>query len=195
MVKSATDDETGTAPDLRPTRKPVRSKIIAVGSIPASDSDFLAWQGVHCPRLGTRDAMLLYVKDLNGQNKIRFEQEMEQWKTYMRSRLPPHQRKHLEDLMANRDELTASVSELKALSETLGQTIILATHNISEQKALNETLSQTIILTPQNTSQDILPSSRAQFPEHFSSPRTVFSPEPFRTSLSGTAPIPEHSPA
>jgi hypothetical protein len=79
--------------------------------------------------------MLLYVKDLYGQNKIRFDQEMEQWNTYMRSKLPPHQRKHLEDLMANRDALQASVTELKAVSETLGQTIVL---------------------TPQNTPQNIL---------------------------------------
>ncbi len=99
MVKSATDDETetGTAPP-----KPAPIKITAVGSIPATDNDFLAWQGEHCPRLGTRDAMLMYVRYLNSQNKIRFEQEMEQWKTHMRSKLPPHQRKHLEDLMANR---------------------------------------------------------------------------------------------
>jgi hypothetical protein len=172
MVESATVDSTRT---VHPP-KPVRSKIIVVGGIPSSDSDFLAWQGVHCPRLGMRDAMLLYVKDLNGQNKIRFDQEMEQWKTYMRSKLPPHERKHLEDLMANRDALQALVTELKAVRETLGQTIIL---------------------TPLNTPQNILSlsSSRAQLPEHFSSPRTVSSPDPFRTSFSRTAPFPEHSPA
>ncbi len=73
MVQSATDDETGTVPP-----KPAPTKIIAVGSIPAADKDFLAWQGVHCPRLGTRDAMLMYVRYLNGEDKIRFEQEMEQ---------------------------------------------------------------------------------------------------------------------
>jgi hypothetical protein len=130
MVKSATDDETRTAP-----LKPPPFKIIGMGSIPTADNDFLAWREQHCPRLATRDTMLVYVRDLNGQNKIRFEQEMEQWKTYLRSMLPPHQRKNLEDLMASRDELKASVSE---------------------QKALKETLMQAIVLTPQNTTQNIL---------------------------------------
>ncbi len=100
--------------------------------------------------------MLMYVRYLNGEDKIRFEQEMKQWKTYMRSRLPPHQREHLEGLMANRDLLNASVTELKAISEALRQEIILATEDIAEYKALNETLSQAIILTPQNTPQNIL---------------------------------------
>jgi hypothetical protein len=156
MVKSATDDETGTAPGVRPTRKPLPTKVIVMGSIPIADNDFLAWQSVHCPRLGTRDAMLMYVRYLNGEDKIRFEQEMEQWKTYMRSRLPPHQREHLEGLMANKDLLSASVTELKAVNEILRHQIILATEDIAEHKALNETLSQTIILTPQNTPQNIL---------------------------------------
>jgi hypothetical protein len=52
----------------------------------------------------------------------------------MRSKLPPHQRKHLEDLMASRDELKASVSEQKALNETLMETMV----------------EQAIVLTPQN---------------------------------------------
>ncbi len=58
--------------------------------------------------------------------------------------------------MANRNLLNASVAELKAVSETLRQEIILATEDIAEHKALNETLSQAIILTPQNTPQNIL---------------------------------------
>ena len=78
MVQSATYDKTRTV-----IPKPAPIKIIAVGSIPAADQNFLAWQGVHCPRFGTRDAMLMYVRYLNGEDKIRFEQEMEQWKTYM----------------------------------------------------------------------------------------------------------------
>ncbi len=104
MVKSATDDEAGTAPGVQPTRKPLPTKVIVMGSIPTADHDFLAWQSVHCPRLGTRDAMLMYVRYLNGEDKIRFEQEMEPWKTYMRSRLPPHQREHLEGLMAKQQQ-------------------------------------------------------------------------------------------
>jgi hypothetical protein len=98
----------------------------------------------------------MYVRYLNGEDKICFDQEMEQWKTYMRSRLPPHQREHLENLMTNRDLLSTSVTELKAVSETLRHEIILATEDIAEHKALNETLSQAIILTPQNTPQNIL---------------------------------------
>jgi hypothetical protein len=126
MVKSATDDETRTAP-----LKPSPFKIIGMGSIPISDKDFLAWREQHCPRLATRDAMLMYMRDLNGQNKIRFEQEMEQWKRmYMRAKLSPEQRKELEDLTASRDELKAAVSEQKALYETLGQTIVLTPQNI-----------------------------------------------------------------
>ncbi len=183
MVQSATDDKTRT--------EPAPIKIIAVGIIPATDKSFLAWQGVHCPRLGTRDAMLMYVRYLNGEDKIRFEQEMEQWKTYMRSRLPPHQREHLESLMANRDMLSASVTELKAVSETLRQEIILVTEDIAEHKALNETLSQ----APQNTPQNILSLQGAQLPEHSPSPRTVFSPNPFRSSSPRTVPLPQHSAA
>jgi hypothetical protein len=162
MVDSATVDNTRTVHPL----KPVRSKIIAVGSIPSSDSDFLAWQGVHCPRLGTRDAMLLYVKDLNGQNKIRFEQEMEQWKTYMRSKLPPHQRKHLEDLMANRDALQASVTELKAVSETLGQAIVLTPQNTTQN-----ILSLQVVPNPQN-----IPPPEQSSPQNHSAPPSLEQP-------------------
>jgi hypothetical protein len=156
MVKSATDDETGTAPDLRPTRKPVPSKIIVMGSIPTTDPDFLAWREQHFPRLAKRDAMLLHVSDLNGQNKIRLEQEMEQWKAYMRSRLPPHQREHLEDLRANRDKLQVSVSELKAV---------------------NESLSQAIVLTPQNTPQNILSLQVMPNPQNIPPPPEQPSPQ------------------
>jgi len=153
MVDSATVDNTRTVHPL----KPVRSKIIAVGSISSSDSDFLVWQGVHCPRLGTRDAMLLYVKDLYGQSKICFDQEMEQWNTYMRSKLPPHQRKHLEDLMANRDALQASVTELKAVSETLGQTIVLTPQNTTQNILSLQIIpnSQNISPLPEQSHRDI----------------------------------------
>ncbi len=109
MVKSATDDETGTAPDVRPARKPLAAKVIVMGSISTTDIDFLSWRGVHCPRLGVRDAMLMYVRYLNGEEKIRFEQEMEQWKTYMRSKLSPEQRKELEGLKARNDALSLNI--------------------------------------------------------------------------------------
>ncbi len=87
--------------------------------------------------------MLKYVRFQNSQDKIRYEQEMEQWKTYMRSRLSPGQKKELEGLKARNDELDATISEPE------------------------------------------------QSPEHSSSRRTVFSPNPFRTSSHRTDPIPE----
>jgi hypothetical protein len=71
MVKSATDDETGTA-----LPKPLPRKIIAMGSINLTNGDFLAWREQHCPSLAARDAMLMYVRYLNGEEKIRFEQEI-----------------------------------------------------------------------------------------------------------------------
>jgi hypothetical protein len=74
--------------------------------------------------------MLKYVRFQNSQDKIRYEQEMEQWKTHMRSKLSPEQmRKEVEDLKARNGEMIASISELKALNETLGQTIILTPQN------------------------------------------------------------------
>jgi hypothetical protein len=154
MVRSATYDETRTAP-----LKPAPIKIIAVGSIPATDNDFLAWQGEHCPRLGTRDAMVLYVRYLNSQSKNLFDEQMEQWKTYMRSRLPPEQKKELKGLRARNDELKAS---------------------ISEHKALHETLMKTITLTPQNTPQNILslqvvPNSQNISPRPEQSPSQIHS--------------------
>ena len=131
MVKSATD-ETGTAPGVQSTRKPQPAKVIVMGSISTTDLDFLAWQGVHCPRFATRDAMLMYVRYLNGEDKIRFEQEMEQWKTYMRSRLSPEQRKELEGLKARNDELDAAISEHNALYETRNEDIPLSPQNNSQ---------------------------------------------------------------
>ena len=130
MVKSATDDNTRTVP-----LKPLPFKIIGMGSISVTDNDFLAWRDEHRPGLGSRDAMVEYVRHINGQNKDLFDEQMEQWKMYMRSRLPPHQRKELEGLRENVNELKASVSAQKDVLKELGQTIIL---------------------TPQNTTQNIL---------------------------------------
>jgi hypothetical protein len=155
MVKSATDDETGTAPGVRPTRKPLPSKVIVMGSIPTADIDFLAWQSAHCPRFGTRDAMLMYVRYLNGEDRIRFEQEMEQWKTYMRSRLSPEQRKELEGLKARNDELDAA---------------------ISEHKALYEARNEVIALSPQNNSQNVPPPLEQSSPQIHSAPPPLEQP-------------------
>jgi hypothetical protein len=152
MEKSATDDNARTAP-----LKPRLYKIITMGSIPVTDSDFLSWREQHFPSLATRDAMLLHVRDLNGQNKIRFQQEMEQWKTYMRSRLPPQQKKELEGLMTRNDGLTAWISELNALHGTL--------------------LMQAVVLTPQNTSQNILSLQVASTPQNIPPPPEQSSPQ------------------
>jgi hypothetical protein len=151
MVKSATDDETRTASGVRPTRKPLAAKVIVMGSIPTADIDFLAWQSVHCPRLGARDAMLMYVRYLNGEDKIRFEQEMEQWKTYMRSRLSPEHRKELESLKARNDKL--------------GAAHILIESAISEHKDLCEARNEVIALSPQNNSQNITPPPEQSSPQ------------------------------
>ena len=109
MVKSATDDETRTAPGKQSTRKPQPAKVIVMGSISTTDLDFLSWQKVHCPRLILRDAMLMYVKYLNGEEKIRFEQEMEQWRTYARSLLSPDERKEIDDRNAHNAKLSATL--------------------------------------------------------------------------------------
>ena len=140
MVKSATDDETGTAPGVQSTRKPPPAKVIVMGSISTTDIDFLSWRGVHCPRLSVRDAMLMYVRYLNGEEKIRFEQELEQWKAYMRSTLSPEERKETDDLKARNDKLSA---------------------------ALYETRNEDIPLSPQNNSQNIpLPLEQSPLQVH-----------------------------
>jgi hypothetical protein len=102
------------------------------GKHPNHDTAFLAWREQHFPRLAKRDAMLLHIRDLNGQNKIRHEQEMEQWKSYMRSRLLPEQRKELEDLKARNVELDVRISEHKALYEAKTQAIVLSPPNNSQ---------------------------------------------------------------
>jgi hypothetical protein len=150
MVQSATDDETGTAHP-----KPAPSKFIILGSISAKDEDFLAWQGVHCPRSGTQDAMLKYVRFQKSQDKIRYEREMEQWKTYMRSRLSPGQKKELDDLRARNDELDAT---------------------IAEQKAFYEARNQDIALSPQNNPQNIPPPSEQSSPQIHSAPPPLEQP-------------------
>jgi hypothetical protein len=93
--------------------------------------------------------MLKYVRFQNSQDKIRYEQEMEQWKTHMRSRLLPEQRKELEGLRARNDELDAA---------------------ISEHKALYEARNQAIVLCPQNNPQNIPPPAELSSPQIHSSP-------------------------
>jgi hypothetical protein len=144
MVQSAADDKTGTVPP-----KPLPRKIIAMGSIKLTDSDFIALREQHCPSLVARDAMLMYMRYLNGEDKIRFEQEMKLWREQYRAKLPPHQRYHVEYLTANRDELEVAVSE---------------------QEALNEILCQDVVLTPLNDSQNIPPPLEQSPPQIDSAP-------------------------
>jgi hypothetical protein len=99
--------------------------------------------------------MLLYVRYLNSEGKNLFDAQMEQWKAYMRSRLPPEQRKELEGLRDRNDELDAS---------------------ISEHKALYETMKQAVVLTPQNTPQNILSLQVVPSSHNISPPQNSFLP-------------------
>ncbi len=99
--------------------------------------------------------MLMYVRYINGEDKIRYEQEMKQWRAQYRAKLPPHQRYHVEYLTANRDELEVAVSE---------------------QKALKETLCQDAVLTPLNDSQNIPPPLEQSPPQIDSAPPPIEQP-------------------
>jgi hypothetical protein len=96
-------------------------KIIGMGSIPVTDNDFLPWREEHrSPGLGPRNVMVEYVRFINGKNKSLFDEQMEEFKTYiMRSKLSPVQWKHLEDLRGDINEQKATISAQKALIETL----------------------------------------------------------------------------
>ncbi len=81
MVRSAIDDNKGTAPP-----KPVR-KIWTMGSIPATDKDFLVWcenqaqsRGTRSRNYGTLDAMKLYVQHLNIESKMLYERQLKERK-------------------------------------------------------------------------------------------------------------------
>jgi hypothetical protein len=115
--------------------------------------------------------MLMYVRRdtsmLNGQNKIRFDQEMEQWKASMRSRLSPEQKKELEGLRVRNDELNASISEHKALHETLIQAVVLTPQNTSQS-----TLSLQVVPNSQNIS---LPPEQSP-PQNHSAPPSLEQP-------------------
>ncbi len=120
--------------------------------------------------------MLKYVRFQNSQDKIRYEQEMERWKTYMRSKLSPEQmRTKVEDLKARNGEMIASISELKALNETLGQTIILTPQNTPQN-----ILSLQVVPNSQN-----IPSLAEQ-----SSPQNHSAPPPLEQSPPLNIPLP-----
>jgi hypothetical protein len=81
MVRSATDDDKGTAPP-----KPVR-KIWTMGSFPATDKDFLEWcenqaqfRGTRSRSYGTLDAMKLYVQHRNIESKMLYERQLKERK-------------------------------------------------------------------------------------------------------------------
>jgi hypothetical protein len=46
-----------------------------MGSIPVTDKDFLVWREEHRPSLGSRDAMVDYMRHLNGQNKRLYDEQ------------------------------------------------------------------------------------------------------------------------
>jgi hypothetical protein len=91
-------------------------KIVGMGSIPATDNDFLAWREEHRLGIGSRDAMVEYVRHLNRKSKSLFDEQMEEYKTYMRSAMSPEQRKELEGL---RTKIAEHKAEIKTLSQSL----------------------------------------------------------------------------
>jgi hypothetical protein len=82
MVRSATDDDRGTAPP-----KPIR-KSWTMESIPATDKDFLEWrkdQYLLSHGLGVREAMVVYVEQLNFESSERYELKMKEHKAWILS--------------------------------------------------------------------------------------------------------------
>ena len=128
MVQSATDDTIRTSPRTAPL-KPPPFRILGMGSIPVTDKDFLAWREEHRPGLGSRDAMIDYMRHLNGQNKSLHDEQMERWHEGMRAGLSPEKRKELEDLEAGVNELRASTSAKRTMIEELNQTLSLMPQN------------------------------------------------------------------
>ena len=100
-----------------------------MGSIPVTDKDFLAWREEHRPGLGSRDAMIDYMRHLNGQNKSLHDEQMERWHEGMRAGLSPEKRKELEDLEVEVKELRASTSAKRTMIEELNQTLSLMPQN------------------------------------------------------------------
>jgi hypothetical protein len=75
MVRSESDNDKGTAPP-----KPFR-KIWAMGSIPATDKDFLEWQGRQTSTVRAHGAvytMNLYVQQLNIEGKMVYERQLKE---------------------------------------------------------------------------------------------------------------------
>jgi hypothetical protein len=109
MIQSVADDKTGTVPP-----KPLPRKIIAMGSINLTNSDFLAWREQHCPSLAARDAMLMYMRYLNGEDKIRFEQEMKLGENNIELSFP-----HISDIMWSISQLTEMNWKLQSQNRKL----------------------------------------------------------------------------
>jgi hypothetical protein len=67
MERSATDAKSRTAP---PKPQPY---FIVMGSIPATDEDFLEWKEDHCLGRNVRDSMSMYVEHLNAKGKVIYD--------------------------------------------------------------------------------------------------------------------------
>jgi hypothetical protein len=81
MVRSDTDNDKGTAPP-----KPIL-KVWTMGSIPATDKDFLGWcedqtkvLGTRSRNYGTLDAMKLYMQHLNLESRELYERQLKERK-------------------------------------------------------------------------------------------------------------------
>ena len=79
MERSATDANARAAP---PKPQPY---FIVMGSIPATDEDFLEWKKDHCLGRNVRDAMVMYVEHLNSKGKVIYDRQEEVYEAYIQS--------------------------------------------------------------------------------------------------------------
>jgi hypothetical protein len=79
MERSATDANARAAP---PKPQPY---FIVMGSIPATDEDFLAWKEDYCLGRSVRDSMIAYVEHRNLKGKELYDQQEEKYEAYLQS--------------------------------------------------------------------------------------------------------------
>jgi hypothetical protein len=138
MIRSATDDDKGTAPP-----KPI-CKLWVMRNIPATDQDFLEWHEDHpflSHGLGVREAMMTYVQHLNLMSKELYERQMKEHKTYLHSA----ESENAEETPEQPKE--TEPAEMKAPDDTTQ--IIISSQTIPNSQNI---LSPQIIPNPQNIS-------------------------------------------
>jgi hypothetical protein len=79
MVRSDTDDDKGTVPPK------LTRKVWTVGSIPATDKDFLGWCEYQTQKQGTLRMMKLYVQQKNIESKMLYERQLKEQKDQLLS--------------------------------------------------------------------------------------------------------------